>query len=306
MNRPGGVEAPVTVPLSTPPRSGARQLLTWLGLLVVVGAVVVGSNAFSLRDHLLGTATPAPALPEASRVAGDLSQTSDSGKATSLRSSPWWQDVTTLDGDGGVTTREITIDPAALQWRLTATCNAGHITVRSPKQAKPIVDASCPQGGIGYATGAATTTLSITGDGAWHLAVAQQLDVPLVEPPLAAMTAEGADVASTGAFYNIDKTGIGTIVVYHQSDGQYSVRLNDFFVSPNTELELRLSPVAAPKSSADFESAPSALIAAMDVTAGSMNFVVPVGIDPTKYGSVVVWCRAVRSAYAAATLDPAR
>jgi hypothetical protein len=82
------------------------------------------------------------------------------------------------------------------------------------------------------------------------------------------------------------------------------VRLEDFFVSPNTELELRLSAVEAPHSSQEFSAAPSDVVATLDVTAGSLNYAVPAGVDPTKYKSLVVWCVAIKSAYAAVTLGP--
>jgi hypothetical protein len=34
-----------------------------------------------------------------------------------------------------------------------------------------------------------------------------------------------------------------------------------------------------------------------------MNFLVPAGVDPSRYRSVVIWCPLITSAYAAATLD---
>jgi hypothetical protein len=41
------------------------------------------------------------------------------------------------------------------------------------------------------------------------------------------------------------------------------------------------------------------------VTAGSLNFMVPAGVGPNQYRSVVVWCPLIDSAYAAVTLRPA-
>jgi hypothetical protein len=306
MSRLEAAETTAAGPPPPPPKSAARQILTWVGLLAVVVTAVLGSNMFSLRDRLFGTATPNAARPAESRVVGDQTQPSVAAAPTSLRSSPWWQDVTTLDGSGSTTSAPFTIGSGALQWRVTATCTSGHLTVKSPKEAKPVIDGACPAGGVGYSIGTGSTTLAVTADGAWHLAVAQQVDVPLVEPPLAAMTSAGASAAATGAFYNIDKTGTGKVTVYHQADGKYSLRLDDFFVSPNTELELRFSSVDAPHSSTEFANGQSEVVATMDVTAGSLNFQVPPTIDPTKYRSVVVWCVAVKSAYAAATLGPAK
>lgn len=136
--------------------------------------------------------------------------------------------------------------------------------------------------------------------------VEQQIDVPLDEPPLPAMSARGARTVASGAFYRIDQTGKGRVTVYRLADGRYALRLSDFYVSPNVDLELRLSPRQAPKSTPEFMRAPSAFVARLDVTAGSLNFVVPRGVDPTRYRSLVVWCPPTQNAYAAATLKPAR
>jgi hypothetical protein len=120
------------------------------------------------------------------------------------------------------------------------------------------------------------------------------------------MTATGSTVVGTGSLYNIDKTGTGKVTIYHQADGRYSVRLEDFFVSPNVDLELRLSALDAPHSSDEFSKAAQEVAATMDVTAGSVNYTLEPGVDPTKYKSLVVWCVPVNSAYAAATLGPGK
>ncbi len=62
----------------------------------------------------------------------------------------------------------------------------------------------------------------------------------------------------------------------------------------------------APQTTEEFTTAPSATVAPLDVTAGSMNFVMPPTIDLGPYKSVVIWCPPLRTAYAAATLGPAQ
>ena len=291
-------------------RSGPRRpVLAWLGLLAVLASAVVGSNVFSVRDHIFGTVTPAAAPPAAGRVAAgapsDQPTTPVTAAPTSLRSSPWWQDVAKLDGSGAGTP-SVTIASNALQWRVQWTCSTGHLTVRVPKQTRAVVDGTCPQGAEGYSVLKGAQTLQVTADGPWTLTIAQQVDVPLVEPPSPAMTAPGAKVVGSGSFYNIDKVGTGKVTLYSQADGRYSVRLEDFFVSPNVDLELRLSTLEAPHSSDDFQNNPSELVTVMDVTAGSVNYALPAGVDPTKYKSIVVWCVPIKSAYAAATLGGSR
>ncbi|MDP9073654.1 MAG: DM13 domain-containing protein, partial [Actinomycetota bacterium] len=126
-------------------------------------------------------------------------------------------------------------------------------------------------------------------------------------PPQTAMTAPGARVASAGSLYRIDQTGTGRVTVYRLVDGSYALRLDDFFVAANIDLELRFSPLDAPHTTGEYTSSPhSDVVAPLDITAGSLNFAVPKAIDPTQYRSVVIWCPLIQSAYAAATLSPAR
>lgn len=300
-------EATPTTDAEVPPpssKASGRQLLTWLGLLALAVSAVVGSNMFSIRDRLFGSATPEAAAPAVGRAAGATPQETVPAAPTSLRSSPWWQDITTLEGTGTTTSSSFTIAPGAIQWRARWSCAGGHLTVRAPRQAKAVVDGNCPGGAEGYSVQKGPLTVQVTAEGPWKLEIAQQVDLPLVEPPSAAMTAGTA--AASGSLYNIDKTGTGKTTLYRQADGRYSVRLEDFFVSPNVDLELRLSTLDAPRTSQEFANAPQELVAVMDVTAGSLNYTLPVGLDPTRYRSIVVWCPPIKSAYAAATLGTIR
>ena len=305
--RPAAAPAPPEV-ASTPTDAPSHRTLGWLGVAVIVVSAVISSNVFAVRDRLFGTATPDAAAPAVGRVAGPPEQGAPAVPAapTSLRSQPWWQDVWVLDGAGTATAPAFTIADGAVQWRITWTCQSGRLVVRSPKQSRPVVDGACAAGGVGYGVGSGPVSLQVTADGPWHFEIAQQLDTPLVEPPLAAMTAPGASKLASGSFYDIDRTGTGRVTLYRQADGAYSFRLEDFFVSPTEDLELRLSPLEAPRNSEEFMRSPSELVVRLDVTAGTMNYPVPAGVDPTRFRSVVVWCGPINSAYAAATLGTAR
>lgn len=294
-------------PVSAPPvaASRARAILAWLGLIAVVISAVVGSNMFSVRDRLFGSEVPEATSPVASRDAftavGQIAPT-----PTKLRSQPWWQDVMTLNGTGTDTTAPFTIVRGASQWRLTASCSSGRIVARAPGEPKPVIDAACSKGTVGYATGAGAIRLDVQADGPWHLAISQQIDAPLVEPPLPAMTGPGTKTVATGSFYKVDKTAKGTVTIYRQADGRSTLRFERFFVSPTSDLEVRLSSRRAPRTSQQYLSARSRLVSRMDATAGSLNYSVPAGIDPARFGSVVIWCPATASAYAAASLRTTR
>jgi hypothetical protein len=308
MSRLEATQTRPTEPPATTQGPKSRLLVAWLGVLVLAATAVVGSNMFAVRDHVFGTATPNAAAPAVGRSAGagDATQTTVAAAPTSLRSQPWWQDVTVLEGTGTSTSAPFTIASGALQWRVTWSCPSGRIQVRAPKQTRPVVDGACTTGGVGYSASSGPLTVAVTADGPWRLEVAQEIDSALVEPPSAAMTAPGAAALASGAFYNIDKTGTGKVTLYRQADGRYALRLEDFFVSPTADLELRLSTAEAPRSTPDYLASRNELVVRMDVTAGSLNYPVPAGIDPTKFKSVVVWCAPISSAYAAATLGATR
>jgi len=305
----GTVESPDVGPGDDAPnrvrRAQATNALAVVGILALLASAVVGSDLFGLRGRIFGSARPDPRPAAVSRRADAPTATTVQPQKTVLRSQPWWQSVTTLTGVGPMTAPAFDIAGDAVQWRVKWTCQAGHVSVVVPGRSRPVVDANCPGAGTGYATATGSVSLAVAAEGAWELQVDQQVDVPLNEPPLPAMTAPGAVRVSSGTFYRIDQTGTGTVTLYHLADGTYALRLDDFFVTANSELEVKLSALEEPKTSRQFADAPSALVSPLEVTVGSLNFALPADVDPTQYKSVVIWCRLINSAYSGATLRPA-
>lgn len=299
------VTAKPAVTPSPPPRGGSRVPAA-LGLLALLASALFGGNVLGVREHFLGSETPT-ARPAAVSRAGDGAEGPGSAaltpKPTVLRSQPWWQGVTTLEGVGPTTTAAFAIDAGAIQWRVTPTCQLSRLVVRAPGQAEAVVDAACPGPEIGYGTETGSVALEVSADGPWQLEIEQQVDVPLNEPPLPVMNAPGAAVLS-GPFYRVDQVGMGIATIYRLPDGSYALRLDNFFVTANVDLELQLSTLEAPKTTEEVRDARSGTIASLDVTAGSLNFAVPPDLDPTKFNSLVIWCELTRNAYAAATLQP--
>ncbi|HEX2048623.1 MAG TPA: DM13 domain-containing protein [Acidimicrobiales bacterium] len=286
---------------------GSQRLLSLLGLLAVVASALVGGNALGSRELLWGSESPEARPAAGSRVAGEgtvdgPTPTTAVRRESVLRSQPWWQGLTTLEGSGPTTTTPFNVAEDALQWRVKWTCETGRLLVRVPGQARPVVDAACPGSDVGYGVRKGPVALDVRADGPWTMVVDQQVDVPLHEPPLPVMTAPGTRRVLTGSLYRIDQVGTGTVDFYRLEDGRYALRLDSFFVTANIDLELRLSPLEAPQSTEQYMNAPSVWVAPLDVTTGSLNFTVPADVDPTRYRSIVVWCPIIDSAYAAATL----
>lgn len=299
---PGGGGAPSDVPTTGAPAPrrwtqtpAARRLGGAALVVVVAGSAIYGANLFGIRDRIEPVAKiPTPA---AHGVAP-----SSNGQPV-LASYPWWQPVTTLQGNGSET-QSVVIGGGALQWRVQWSCQTGHLTVAAhPAAPSQLVSSSCSGKGEQITVSTGTVTLDVTATGPWTLQVDQQVDVPLVQTPLPAMS--GATVVSTGTFYAIDQNGSGTATIYRLSDGTYALRLDNFFASPNTGLQIQLSTQASPHSDDDVTRSQVAVVADLNQTAGSFNFTIPSGIDPTRYHSLVVWCVNLRTAYAAANLTAA-
>jgi len=290
-----------------PSRDVLRSALSGLGVLALLTSALFGANAGGVRERFLGSETPQARPVAVSRAAeetvGRVPTTPP--KATVLRSQPWWQKVGTLEGTGSMTASPLTIDDRAIQWRAKWTCQSGRLLVRAPRQNRPMVDAACPGAETGYGARTGGVSLEVTADGPWQLQVDQQVDVPLNEPPLPEMTAPGSTAVATGSFYRVDQVGTGTVTLYRTADGGHALRLDDFFVTANTDLEVQLSPLQAPRTTEEIIGARSGTVASLDVTAGALNFRFPPGLDPASYRSVVIWCERTRNAYAAASLNPA-
>lgn len=287
--------------------SGLRQLGSALGLVLLAGSAVFALNLFGLRSQVLGEEPPEARPPATGRQVDDPSPASAVGEepeATIVRSYPWWQRAASLEGDGDAS-EDITIADGALQWRVEWKCESGEVVVEASNHDEALVEASCPDSGTAYSIDTGQITFGVDADGAWSATVDQQIDVPLEEPPAEQMGDPATEEVARGSFYDIDQTGRGEVVIYRLPDGRYTLRLEDFFVSPNVDLEIRLSPQQRPQTTEEFDVPASAYVATLEATAGSMNFDMPEGVDPARYDSVVIWCPPVFSAYAAATLTHA-
>jgi hypothetical protein len=281
-------------------RAATTRTLGWLLLIPLVGAAVFGGNLFDVRDR----AFPAPTKLSTSQL-NTIGRQVTSGQTT-LAAQPYWVPAAALTGSGSGT-RSVSIDSDALQWKVDWQCGSGSITIDARKPAATTQSiakaAPCSAQGEGFGVDSGTFTLAITATSDWTLTVQQKLDRPQNSAPLAAMSAPGSAVIASGAFYNIDQFGQGTARIYRLADGSHALRLDNFYVTPNTDFEIRLSVLQHPTSTPEFVAAQFADVAPLPITAGSFNFTIPSSVDPTAYHSVVIWCERLTSAYSGATLS---
>lgn len=274
--------------------SVARRIGGAVLVIAVAGSAIYGANLFGVRDHVVPVAKIPTPKAHGVPPAGN-------GQPV-LASYPWWQPVATLHGNGNAS-ETVTVGSGALQWRVQWSCQTGHLGVSArPASPAQLVDAACAGKGEAITASTGSVTLQVSASGPWQLQVDQQVDVPLEQTPLPAMTAPGASVVASGSFYPLDQQGHGTVTVYRLPDGSDALRLDNFYVSPNTGLQIQLSTHPSPHSDGDITGSPIAVVANLNQTAGSMNFSVPAGVDVTHYRSVVIWCLELRTAYSAANL----
>ena len=280
-----------------------RRLLAAGAVLTLLTTACGGGDSDSAGPQTVNT-RPGATPTTGAGVSFDTPPPSAPG---TRRSQPYWTPVASLEGTGNQTTNAFTVDPGALQWRVSWHCESAPFTIVSVNAAgqesrRKLADAlTCPKDGEGFAADKGGQTLKVATGGAWKATVEQQVDTPLIEPAPAGLAS--AKILGTANVYNVDREGQGTAKIYELPDGTRLIRLEDFFVSINSDLELRLSELPNPKTTDDAVKAPWKLVAPLKATAGSMTYEVPRDIEVSKYQSIVIWCEITRNAYAAASIE---
>lgn len=273
-------------------------------LVLMAASAVYGGDFFGVRDRL---APPASRTRDSAFGPAEPRRGVPARAREQRRSQPYWVTVRRFAGSGGTTTPAFSVDRRALQWRVAWRCERGPFAIRpqrlSGEAYRPLADtADCPARDEGRSVASGDFRLQVDAQAGWEARVEQQVDVPLAEPPTATMTAPGTREIARARFYGIDEDGSGSARVYREPDGGLSLRLEDFYVTPNVDLEIRLSELARPKSTRAVAAARHRDIVFLKATTGSMNYRLPAGALDEDVKSIVIWCENTRNAYAAATL----
>ncbi len=216
---------------------------------------------------------------------------------------PRWEPLERFTGSGREV-RQLDVSPKAIQWRARWRCRTGRIRLSvepPPADGKPLEDKRCPGRGEAVSVHTGKQRLEVKASGPWRVTIEQQVDTPLIEP--APATLASARLLGTAKVYNVDREGQGTAKLYELPDGSRLIRLEDFFVSINSDLELRLSELPNPRSTDEVVKAPWKLVAPLKATVGNMNYEVPRDVDVSQFNSIVIWCEITRNAYAAAAIE---
>ena len=121
---------------------------------------------------------------------------------------------------------------------------------------------------------------------------------PSANPPRRGVTPDPAN-PRTGQFKGADDFhfGRGRASLVQTSNGRYSLRFEGFSVRNGPDLYVYLSPRPDGYAEGSLE------LGRLKATDGNFNYDVPVGSDPSRYRSVVVWCKQFAVLFAWATLS---
>jgi hypothetical protein len=215
------------------------------------------------------------------------------------KASARWERVARVSGSEAATER-VTIDRDAIQWRARWRCDNGRFELVSG--GRRLAAADCPGTGTDTDVRTGAVDLAVDASGPWQVVVDQQVDTPLIEPPLRAMRAAGARVIAAGRFYGLERRGRGKASIHRLPGGRLALRLDGFATSANTDLFVWLSRAPEPESTVDAAKAEHVVLRALKSTIGDQNYLIPAAVDASEIRSIVIWCVPVRIAYTAASL----
>jgi hypothetical protein len=221
-----------------------------------------------------------------------------------IKAAPRWDPLTRRGGAGNATER-FAVARGAIQWRARFSCRRGRLrlfSVSARGQRKRLGERRCPGRGEGVSISTGPQRLEVQASGPWRLTVEQQVDTPLHEPPLRAMRSRGSTLVSRGGFYPIEGRGKGTALLYRLRNGRLALRLAHFETTANSDLFVWLSTAGRPKTSKQAVAARHVEAAPLRSTLGDQNYLLPRSTNPQEVKSIVIWCRPVSIAYAAAPL----
>jgi hypothetical protein len=282
-------------------RGGFARCGWRLAVPLVLGGLVLASCGSTKKEASTATtAAPDIAFPSTLQTAPPVVSNTDPTKAA-----PRWEQLKVVTGNASMEVGPIAVAAGAIQWRVKWSCDGGSLVINltpAPPKPGPIVQNTCPGTGEAYSRQTGDVTLSVQGSGPWKATVEQQVDTPLDEPPLPEMAT--AQVIGKGTFYNVEKTGKGTVTLYQLPDGRTALRIEQGFeVVNDPDLVIWLSSLPNPKTSREMSDAPHYELSALKATKGSQNYIVPSDASVNPIRSIGLFCVPVPAIYVAAALS---
>jgi hypothetical protein len=112
------------------------------------------------------------------------------------------------------------------------------------------------------------------------------------------------DVLSEGSFRSLEHETTGAARLIRLGDGRTVVRLENFNTSSGPDVIVILSDAPATVADAGgYDDGTFVNIGGLKANRGNQNYELSRSVDPSKYQSVVIWCRRFNVAFGAAPLD---
>ena len=269
--------------------------------VAVTAAVTAAAGAVALAGCGGGDGDPAR---DAARDDPFRALPKDTIVAPADKAAPRWEAVATFTGSGAAT-KAVAIAEDAIQWRARWRCESGRFAISvapRPRSGPAGKQGDCPGTGRQSWVTAGSQRLSVRAQGAWRVAVEQEVDTALREPPTAAMRSPGARVLARGDFYEIERKGRGRALLYQLPNRRLALRMEGFATDSNTDLFVWLSEARRPRTTKASFRTPHTEVALLKSTLGDQNYLLPRGTDASRIRSIVIWCAPVQIAYTAAAL----
>src|SRR5687768_11878972 len=140
----------------------------------------------------------------------------------------------------------------------------------------------------------------------WYLVSPLFLDRPAGHDDILAGTSATGSVVARGTFGVVDTIhkGEGDAVLTRLPDGRYSLRFEAFRVTNGPDLYVYLSGHPAPRSSAQLHEVADLEVATLKGNVGDQSYELPVGFDPARFKSAVVYCKRFTTVFSTAELRP--
>jgi Electron transfer DM13 len=129
----------------------------------------------------------------------------------------------------------------------------------------------------------------------WQLFVRTTVNEPAPRAP---------SILSSGEFRSLEHETSGTARILELANGRRFVRLDDLRTSSGPDLVVLLSETpAAQESWGAYDDGRTALLGSLKGNVGSQNYAIPSNVDPSRFRSVVIWCRRFTVGFGAAPIN---
>lgn len=116
--------------------------------------------------------------------------------------------------------------------------------------------------------------------------------------------AQDAITVASGDFRNADNVhkGSGVASISKNAAGEYVLSLQSFSTTPGPDLEVWLVKASGITTADQVLASEYLSIGALQSPTGDQSYVVPAGMSPDSYASVVIWCKSFSVLFSAADL----